>query len=164
MIVCIKVGVNEKATFEKYNKLSKHFDIIDVLPKNKTSMGVQGDKEYLAINIDTDGWNDKKLKQIRWKLREEYRDTGGVVNEDGVYPLKEKRLWKLNDDDTKLSTVGIDAAKHNKIKECKTEKEKKLPFNMKAISNTENKIKFNTFAQSVVNKHTGKTLAEELEL
>jgi hypothetical protein len=161
MIVCIKIGENEPNTYEKFNRLSKHFDIIDVLPRGKTSLGIEGDKEYLAINVDTDSMTDEEYNKLRWKLREDLRDTTALPNEEGEYPRIAKRKWKLSDEALKLLDIGIDNNKLNKINSHADKKRNKQKFNMKEISDFNTKIPLSKFAKAIEGKH-GKTLEEEL--
>ena len=88
-IVCIKIGENEPSTYPKFDRLSKHLDIIDVLPRKKDkdgniinrTMGIQGDKEYLGIEVDTDDLTDEEFSSFRSLLKRQH--LGTTLGEDG---------------------------------------------------------------------------------
>jgi len=161
MILCVKIGENEPETYSKFNRLSKHFDIVDALPRNKTSAGIDGNKEYFIINIDTDKWTDEEYNRIRQMLREIWVDKTVVPDKNGEYPFVAKRLRKMTFDSTKFKGIGITAGKLNQINANANKRRNKQIYDMTSL-NIMVKVPFSAVAKLIENKDTGQTLEEEL--
>ena len=49
-ILVVKVGRNEKDTYAKYSQITKHLDIVEIMPKeDKRTLGTGGDREFWGI-------------------------------------------------------------------------------------------------------------------
>ena len=168
MIVCIKVGENELPTYYKFAKLSKHLDIIEVLPRKARGgehrQQAKADREYFMLNVNTDTFTDDEFKNIRHKLREEWTEpildpqTLEVIGRQRIA----KRLRQIDLSDASISNIGLSKATVNKINVCADKRRSKQGYDMAAINRIDIKVPFNMFAKVVVNKQTGQTLEEEL--
>ncbi len=169
-IVCIKIGENEPSSYHKFHKLSKHMDIIDVLPRKRDkdgnllnrTMGVKGDKEYLGLNVDMSRLSDEQFNKLRFRLRKVWEEDTGKKHEDGspIMETKAKRLYYV--DLSKVPLIGLSQTTIGKINEMAVLKRKKKIYDMMKINKFHKIIPLSLFLRVVVNKKTGQTLAEEL--
>ena len=173
-IICVKIGENESNTYGKFHELSKHLDIIDVLPRKRDAndniiertMGVQGDKEFLAIHVNMDDLTDEEFAYVRTLLTEKEEVQVGI-HPDGMpkMEIKTKRLWNL--DNSLLYHLGIDTNKKDLIQQRAEHKRQRVSVDMRDINNEHysgKKIDFYKFAKAIRHKLHGKTLEEHLEL
>jgi hypothetical protein len=154
-IVCIKIGENEPSTYAKFGKLSKHLDIIDVLPRKRDkdgklisrTMGVQGDKEYLGIDVDMDFLTDEEFEEVRRLLVE------GVTDK--------KRLHGVD-----LSVLNLPKETLAVIDDCAEKRRKKIAYDLTLINREhyKTKIPMTTLLSAAVDKVERKTLAVKLDI
>lgn len=153
MLVCVKVGENESKEYEKYSKLSKHMEIVDVLPRGVNSMGTMGDKEFLAIEVADENLSDYDYEQLRFKLKTPIYET---VSEN-VFRIKEKRSWVLRD--SKLDKAGLSEKHINTIKNLNKKREN---TDLSEINKGRAKIKYEDFIEMITHKETKKTLKDTI--
>ena len=170
-IVCIKIGENELSTYPMFNDLSKHLDIIEVLPRKRDkdgkllnrTMGIQGDKEYLGIEVNMDDLTDEEFEYVRILLKERWEEIVGYDSTNHpILITQQKRLRNI--DLSKRIEIRISQSIVNKIKTEAIKKKGKLPYSMLGITNLTIKIPFANFARTVINKKTNQTLEAELGL
>lgn len=171
-IVCIKVGENEKNSYAKFNRLSQHLDIIDVLPRKRDkngallnrTMGVMGDKEFLGINVDMSDLSDFEFEIVRTMLKEEWLDE--VAQPDGTKGIDriQQRLRRLDLSPSVIGHIGLSQPTVTKITGEALKKRNKQPYDMTTINKFHKVIPFEKFAKCVINKETNKTLEQELNL
>jgi len=170
-IVCIKIGENEPPTYPKFAGLSKHMDIIEVLPRKRDkngnllnrTMGNKGDKHYLGLNVDMSCLDDKEFSQVRSYLREVWQEIDHRDNDDKPVLRKvAKRLRFL--DLSKVHYIGLSSTTVDSINEKANLRQAKQPLDMMEINKFHIVIPFESFAKCVINKETGETLEGELAL
>lgn len=167
-IVCIKIGENEPSSYAKFDKLSKHMDIIEVLPRKRDkqgnllnrTMGIKGDKHYLGLNVDMSSLTDEEFNQVRAMLKEEWIDSIDSVTK--LPNILHKRIRYI--DLLKVSNIGLSQITIDKINQKGELRRTKQAIDMMEINKFDILVSFENFAKCVVNKETNKTLEEELNL
>lgn len=173
-IVCIKIGENESSNYSKFNRLSKHLDIIEVLPRKRDksgkllnrTMGLKADKNYLGLNVNMSDLTDEEFNRVRAMLREEWQEDTGKKDDEGqpIFDRVEKRLRHIDLSPLKRVEIGLSQTTVDNITAKANLKRTKQPINMMEINRFDIVIPFSNFAKVVVNKKTGQTLEEELDL
>ncbi len=170
-IVCIKIGENERSTYSKFDVLSRHLDIIEMLPRKRDkegkllmrTMGKCGDEEFLGLNVDMDKLTDEEHATVRRYLREPWEEVTGRGKEPVITPHA-KRLRGLDLTAVKAAYLGLSKETLAKIAAKAEDRRAKKSPKMMEINDFKRVIPFTQFAKAVVNRETGQTLEEELEL
>lgn len=167
VIMVIKIGENEPPTYPLYHQLSKHMDIIDILPRRyvdgvlveRNSAGKMADKEFLLVKLNTGKLTDRQLMDLRVSvIREEYKELD-EDDEDGnrILDIRQKRLHQFNLD--LASMISSDSKKS--IEQAMELKNSKQPYDMKTISRLDRPILLNTAKDIIYNKTLLKTANED---
>jgi len=167
-IVCIKIGENEPSTYPKFDKLSKHLDIIEVLPRKrdkdgkiiKRTIGVQGDKEYLGIEVDMDDLTDEEFEQARALLRGQHLEEV-IVEGRTKQNILQKRLHKID-----LSKLSLPKATLDLLAECADKRRTKQPYDLTDINKEHYKTKLPlaTIFEVAIDKVQNKSIAVKLDV
>lgn len=156
-IVCIKIGQNEPASYEKINQLSKHLDIIEILPRKRDErgnlinrgLGIKAEKKYLALAVDMSHLNDELFEQFRNFVKQTYLDLDIPDSNNGDnYTILAKRKFKIDlNRQTKLDNLA-----RTKLNDFASKRTSKQSFDAREISDTENPMQFIDFISMVVSK------------
>ena len=170
-IVVIKIGENEKSDYSKIGRLSKHLDIIEVLPRKRDSQGnlldrtagAMADKEYLNINVDMDDLTDEEFELVRSLLRQSHTEITGT-QPDGrpIINTLNKRKRSL-DLPNFGSLLNFDSTKIQALELLAEQRRNKLSYDAREHHITI-KIPFLLFSRVIKNKVTGLSLKDELGL
>ena len=171
-IVCIKIGQNEPDSYSKADKLSKHLDIIEVLPRKRDkdgnliqrTMGKQADKHYLGLAVDMSHLNDSEFEAFRTLLKseEEAYIFDEVTDEVAGKERIDKRLFKIDLD----KQTFLDQETKSKISAQKSLKEDTLTMNqmdMMSINRFDKVVSFDDFVKMVFNKRSNEYLDKEVD-
>ena len=174
-LVCIKIGENEQSGYSKFDKLSKHLDIIDILPRKRdsqgqlitrTSPGVKAEKHYLTIDVpELDVLTDDEFNFVRSYIRKEWEEDSGQVDGQGFQILNKiaKRKHKLNKADMD-SVLGLSQAVSDEIEACAEKRRNKQEFDISTISNSISQVSIKDFVKFAFNKQTIKTIKDDLDI
>ena len=174
MIVVIKIGENATETYSGFAQLSKHLDIVDVLPRKRDSngdlverhAGIKGNKEYLCVNINTDDLNDDELNKLRHYLKKSWEDEADIDIETGKSrSVIAKRVMKF-DLENRRSIIGMSDTTFNIIQVSANKKRTSEVYDVSSLNTAicAIKINFNLFAQVLINKKSGQSLYDEFDL
>lgn len=176
-IVCIKIGENEPENYVRYNKLYKHLDIVEVLSTG-TTMGREADRHFFGLNVDTSHLSEKQFNEWRGQIMQSQMDD----KENEIA----RRLYRI---DISLATFLSDTTRakieqqgnlkssikptlyqekalygYTKEQAAVRLKELRAQMEMDKVNRLDEVVSFNDFANMVVNKETGETLAKELKI
>ena len=106
-IICLKIGENEPSSYAKFERLYKHLDIIEVLPRKRDAQGqlldrdagVSGRREFLCLHVDLDALTDAQFSQYRYALRAKaFENTGGFTPEGrAIFRIAHKRRYRVRE-------------------------------------------------------------------
>ena len=171
-IVCVKIGENEQSTYTKFGRLSKHLDIIEVLPRKRDAQGnllertagVSADKEYLNINVNMDSLTDEEFELVRALLKERYEEDTGTVDDSGrpIFNLISKRKRYL-DIPNFGDLIGFDSTRRTALEALAERRRNRLAYDARE-HHISIAIPFLLFSRVVKNKVTGQSLKDELGL
>jgi len=186
--ICLKIGENEPEDYVRFAQLSKHMDIVELLPRKRDEqgkrldrgMGLRAEREYMGLAVAMEQYSDEEYEEMRARLTQPWIENLGEETENIVA----KRLYMFD-----LSKAPwLSPARKNRIGELGTQKRAIKPAVYKAIqelglsreeaaaykkqleddldtrevTDLHIIIAFPPFARAVVNKKTGETLDQEL--
>lgn len=172
-IVAIKIGCNENEVYNKFDKLHKHLDIVDILPRKKDkqgnllsrTMGIMGDKEFLGLSVDMNHLDDSLFLSFREFLTKNYEDRtvaskditvmGNKVGE--VYEQLQRRKYYIDID----SYPQFDLAFKSKIsQQVSLKSSKDITFDMTTVNRFDKVVTFLDFCKMVKSKQDGLALID----
>lgn len=167
-IVCIKIGENESFTYSRFNLLTKHGDIIDILPRkvrsNQTrlsddrSPGQEAEKSFFCLNVNLSQFSDTEFQQIRHGLTQPFLEDTGELEPDNVpiYNQISKRLYYVDFALAPFLSAGTIVSLNSEA----TKRRAKQSIDMRPINRMDQVITWPIFQQIVMNKATDKSLID----
>ena len=107
-ILCIKIGENAPSNYPKFDRLSKHGDIIEVLPRkvrddgtrlpDDHSPGIMAERDYFCVAVDWSGLTDRQFAQRRAALTQSVWENTGGFDADGraLFRVAQKRRYTFD--------------------------------------------------------------------
>lgn len=153
MIILIKAGENEPPTYQKYSRIYKTGDIVEVLPRHPQlgddySPGVKAEKQFFILKIDSSQMTDKQFNDMRDSLIQP------VLNPDKSVQIR--RMYKF---DFANTTILTNQEKIAITLESQKVSDKQL-YDFSTFSKTSGFVDVSSFNSSVLNKQDGKLLSQ----
>ena len=182
-ILCIKIGQNEPDGYEKLSGLYRHGDIISLIMEKMTTVGREADKDTLVIPFDfPQAISKEDRNKIRLEIERSWIHLNTDVNKTPItrnarlsldqYSSEQnmKRQWTR--EQRTLYWFDIDAladmseASRQTLALAGLKKQRTKNFNLTelGVNDFHRKFSWNKIKSLIKNKHSGKTVIEELGL
>lgn len=177
-IVAIKVGENESGTYDKFDQISYHLDVVDIVrDKTRSSIGVMADRAYLILNVSMTPVQEKnmghRIKKPGNHTRRLYRleltglaaisaATASAIDVQAGY----KRAIKpaIYSYAATISIVTGELPSRAEVGDYQSNLLLDGDFDMTPINRFDKIVTYNDFINAAVNKETLQSIAQELAI